>query len=58
MTKSEVLDTWKIQYDGLKDALAQIGDRADSFEYNMLATQAMQLHECILDLVEMNNAGQ
>ena len=57
MTKHELLDNWKNVYDDLKDSLAQIGDRADSYEYNLLATQAMSLHECILGLVEMDDAG-
>lgn len=45
-----VMDSWSIQYDDLKTRLGDIGHKADSLEYNLYATQALQLHECIADL--------
>ena len=57
MTKTEVLDTWKIEYQEVKEQLMTLGAKADTLEYNLLSAEALRLHECILDLVEMDDAG-
>ena len=57
MTRREVLDYWKIEYDGIKESLLILGAKADTLEYNLLSCEAMRLHECMLDLVEMDDGG-
>ena len=57
MTKSELIDYWKDEYNSLKEQLMVRGGQADSLEYNLLSCEALRLHECILDLVEMTDGG-
>jgi len=58
LTKLELLDSWKIAYQDIKEQLIVQGATADSMEYNLLACEALCLHECILALVEMDDGGQ
>ena len=57
MTKQQIIDMWKIRYDVIRDRLAEMGGQANSMEYNLLAMEALRLHECILDLVEMDDGS-
>ena len=47
---NRLLDAWQIELGDVTGNLEAIGSRADSFEYNMLATQALRLSQCIIEL--------
>ena len=55
MNRQEILDSWRVEYNEIKDQLVTIGDKPDGLKYNLLAMEALRLHECILDLVEMDD---
>lgn len=54
MNRAQLIDSWKINYDTIKEQLIVQGSTSDSLEYNLLACEALCLHECILALVEMD----
>jgi len=58
VNKAQLIDCWKINYDAIKEQLIVQGASSDSLEYNLLACEALCLHECILALVEMDDGGQ
>lgn len=51
--QSKVLDEWIHELNSLKVDLYELGDKADSFKYNMLATEALRLSQCIIDLQQL-----
>ena len=55
MTKQELLKAWEGDYGLLKNMLFDLGDKPDSQKYNVLAAEAMRLHECILGLERMED---
>lgn len=52
----ELLIKWQEELDVLKCNLIELGGRPDSFEYNIIATQALMLSQCIIDLQQSNNS--
>jgi hypothetical protein len=54
LNRAQLIDSWKINYDTIKEQLIVQGSTSDSLEYNLLACEALCLHECILALVEMD----
>ena len=46
---------WKCELRDLKKELCELGDKPDSFKYNLLATEALILSSCMLDLMEAIN---
>lgn len=46
----ETINKWQIEYDQLKELLAELGEKADSVEYAILATEALKLSEYIRDM--------
>lgn len=50
MSISTLIDTWDEEYLAIKDLLCDIGREPDSLPYNVAATTALRLHECILEL--------
>ena len=55
MTKAEMVEVWKTEYDDLREQLYDQGNQSNTLEYNLLSARALRLHECLLDLVEMDN---
>ena len=51
-----LLDEWKHELNALKVELYELGDKPDSFKYNVLSAEALRLSQCIIDLlVDTNN---
>lgn len=46
----EVLNDWYYEMEELKAKLYELGDKGDSFQYNILAAEALRLTICICDL--------
>lgn len=53
-----LLKQWDENFADMRQDLYQIGDRPESFHYNLLATQALQLSECINDLTRLLVEGE
>lgn len=45
-----ILAEWKEQVAEIKANLYDIGEKGDSLHYNLLATEAMALSQCIMEL--------
>lgn len=49
---NELLRQWRSELHELKGVLYQIGDKADSNQYNLYAAEALRLSMCISELQE------
>lgn len=47
MSIRNLITQWEFELTELKTALAEIGGKPESFEYNLLATEALRLSMCI-----------
>lgn len=46
----EVLVSWEKELDNIKSRLLEIGERGDSFEYNILSSRALAVAEVLKDI--------
>lgn len=53
-----LLKEWDENLANMKGHLYEIGDKPESFGYNLLATQALQLSECINDVTRLLIEGE
>lgn len=47
---NDVLNEWTHELNSIKVDLYNLGEKGDSFQYNILATEALRLSMCICDL--------
>jgi hypothetical protein len=48
-----LIDEWSIEYNERKAMLWTLGDKGDSMQYNLYATEALRLQQCIVDAQRM-----
>jgi hypothetical protein len=50
MTIGEVIKLWEDELQELKGVLYQLGDKADTVQYNLYAAEALRLSMCINEI--------
>jgi len=49
----ELIEEWGLEYAELKGLLRKLGGEADSLQYNLIASEALRLSQCISDVQQM-----
>ena len=51
--QQELIEEWGLEYAELKGLLRKLGGEADSLQYNLIASEALRLSQCISDVQQM-----